>query len=181
MPFPLGTSVNVYGTIAVQTSSDTGAVNPTWLCFVDGTEIAEVNPTFAFPENNWSLCNVAEVADGEHILTANISFSVTGPTFWVDYILYVPSPSEAPTGPDVIRVDNTDPEIVYSGAWSAVEHSNVTQTAGSQVTFDFTGKSFPLHKFSLWFLKYLRQRHHSLWLDLLPVIWLRLPPQRATS
>ncbi|KAJ7059395.1 hypothetical protein C8F01DRAFT_1144346 [Mycena amicta] len=66
-----GTSVAVSGSIAVTKLAD-GTYDPSWECDVDGIKIGESNPTFAFAENNWSLCNQDVISPGAHMLTVTV-------------------------------------------------------------------------------------------------------------
>ena len=60
-------------------------------------------------------------------------------TFWFDNIQYLPSAS-VPLNEAAIIVDNLDSQLQYGTGWEALgEGANMTATAGSIFTFDFTG------------------------------------------
>ncbi|KAG6850864.1 hypothetical protein H0H93_007482 [Arthromyces matolae] len=129
--FPFGgTSIQVFGTTCVSGI-------PTWDCYVDGVKFNSQNP-FTSPENNWSLCELDSIIDGQHELTINVTS--TNATFAFDYLVYTPSPTAA-LEPAIVRIDHTDPGLNYSSTgWSDLGGNAATSVAGSQVYFNFIGK-----------------------------------------
>ncbi|KAG6905947.1 hypothetical protein DXG01_016749 [Tephrocybe rancida] len=136
-PF-VGTSVTVLGTTHLAKISNATKFDPSWECFVDKVSIGSTTP-FQFPENNWELCSWATLNDGPHEITINVT--TTGNTFWLDYITYTPS-AAASYEKAVLRVENSDPAILYGAGWSALGGTaNQTTAKGSQATFNFVGTS----------------------------------------
>ncbi|KAF7333453.1 hypothetical protein MVEN_02361400 [Mycena venus] len=134
-----GTSIDVLGSI--QTAVDTsGILDPSYLCLVDEIPISNgTDPTFRFPENNWLLCTQPTLLAGNH--TLKITVATSGQPFYLDSLVYTPTPDVSYDGA-VLEYTPDDPSITYSKGWQfyTVESTeNITQTAGSQVTFNFHG------------------------------------------
>lgn len=133
-----GTTISIVGTTNLKKNPGDTAFDPKWECFVDGISIGAAKP-FQFQENNWLLCEQGVLSDGPHEITVNVT-TIKGNTFWFDYLRFTPSPS-APFYPAVLRVENQDPGILFDSNWKALGGSaNVTTVAGSQASFNFTGK-----------------------------------------
>ncbi|KAG6841407.1 hypothetical protein C0991_011301 [Blastosporella zonata] len=132
LTFPFnGTSIQVYGTTAVSGT-------PTWDCYVDGIKFAS-EAVFTTTENNWSLCELDVIADGQHELTVNVTS--TNATFAFDWLSYTPSPN-ASLASAVVQIDHTDPALNFSSTgWSELNGRASTNVTGSQVQFDFIGSS----------------------------------------
>ncbi|KAG6857170.1 hypothetical protein H0H87_008235 [Tephrocybe sp. NHM501043] len=107
--FPFnGTSIQVFGTTAV-------SGKPTWDCYVDGKKFAHKDAFFA-AENNWPLCEVDLIADGQHELTIDVTS--TNGTFAFDWLNYTPS-LDASLATAVVQIDHTDSALNYSSTgWS---------------------------------------------------------------
>ena len=136
-----GTQITVLGssitTNTSATNNTSATQDPTWECFVDNISIGWHISAGTRTENNWVLCQ-SDLKDGHHVLTTNVTILHQQP-FWFDQIQYLPSSGVAPANSSV-RVDSSDSAIRYSSGWG--EYSgivNLTQTAGSTVTFDFLG------------------------------------------
>ncbi|KAF5372356.1 hypothetical protein D9615_009233 [Tricholomella constricta] len=132
-----GTSIRVVGTTKLSRINETHW-DPSWECFVDQISIGATKP-FAFPENNWNLCQQSVLNDGQHEITVKVTSA--GTTFWLDYLVFTPSP-EVSYDEAVLLVENSDTGILYDSSWGALGGTaNMTTKKGSQVKFDFTGKS----------------------------------------
>ncbi|KAJ7059405.1 hypothetical protein C8F01DRAFT_1295165 [Mycena amicta] len=131
-----GTSVALTGSIAVTKLAD-GTYDPSWECDVDGIKIGESNPTFAFAENNWSLCNQDVISPGAHTLTVTVH-STKGGAFYVDGIFYTPVEEALGLGVDGVVVEYTN---LDASGWGA---QNVTTTNGAQVALNFHGTEVSL-------------------------------------
>lgn len=140
----LGTSVHVFGTSNLEYNTGGQPINPTWTCAVDKIQIPSGEPTRGV-QNNWHLCDQPDMADGDHVLTVNVT--TAGRTFWLDHIQYTPS-NDVPLDAAVVKVDNLDPSIVFDTAWRAHSATNMTQTPGSKMTFNFTGSFWQICSFS---------------------------------
>jgi hypothetical protein len=115
----------------------TAGWDPSWECFVDNISIGATAP-FQYDENNWLLCEQANLIDGSHEITVNVT-STTGQPFWFDYVQYAPSASVSEQTAYVI-VDHLDPAIQYGNGWAALGGTaNMTSTQGSVLQFNFTG------------------------------------------
>ena len=115
-------------------------ISPKFTCSIDGVQIPNVKPP-PVAEDNFTLCNQTpgSLADGEHSLFINITASSL--PFYFDNIGYIPS-SSVSLSHATVRVSHTDPAIGYSSTWKTYESFvNMTQTAGSEMTFSFIGKS----------------------------------------
>ncbi|KAJ7768696.1 hypothetical protein DFH07DRAFT_301220 [Mycena maculata] len=142
LTFPFnGTSITVMGTIDITTDTTTNTTDPTWTCYVDEIPISNPNPTFAFPENNWPLCNLAAVAGGAHTLTIQVTSK--GQPFYFDNLLYTPLPSVAQESA-VLEYTNMDSSVSFGSGWAPWGAQNVTQTPGAQVALNFHGTSVSL-------------------------------------
>ncbi|KAF8875437.1 hypothetical protein BD779DRAFT_212451 [Infundibulicybe gibba] len=131
-----GSYPQVFGTNSVK--SLTGALDPSWTCLVDGVDIGRTS-RFNFPINNFLLCDGKNVTDGNHTLTINVTMSHE--SFWFDYVTYIPSTTVSLESA-IVRVERLDPAIVYDSGWGDLGNfSNFTFTNGSQLKFDFIGKS----------------------------------------
>jgi hypothetical protein len=130
-----GSQIRVIGTNNIR--NDSGVLDPTWQCFIDGISIGASAP-FAFPENNWVFCNQDSLVDGPHILTVNATV-LKNQTFWFDNIQYAPSAS-VPLNEAVIMVDHLDSQLQYGTGWEALgTTANMTLVAGSTFNFNFIG------------------------------------------
>lgn len=128
-----GTSVRVYGSM---NTVDQKA--PTWDCFVDKINIGSLPPQATSEhDNNFILCDLAQVADGQHTIVVNTTSA--GPTFWFDSIIYAPSPSDS-LDTVVLQIQNQDPSIVFGNGWiNNGDITNLTNITGSALTFKFNG------------------------------------------
>ncbi|KIJ35207.1 hypothetical protein M422DRAFT_69998 [Sphaerobolus stellatus SS14] len=121
--------------------NNSGMIPPRFTCSIDGVQIPNEEPTPA-PEDNFKLCDQepGSLVDGEHFLFVNITASSL--PFYVDTIEYLPS-SSVSLSHAAVRVSHTDPAISYSSTWKTYDNNfvNMTQTAGSEMTFSFIGKS----------------------------------------
>ncbi|KAF7376926.1 hypothetical protein MSAN_00110400 [Mycena sanguinolenta] len=130
LTFPFnGTAIQVLGTIYVSTDPTTNATDPTWDCFVDDIAISNPNPTFKYPENNWLLCEQAEIAEGSHVLTIQVQSK--GHAFYFDYLKYTP-PLDTSFDTAVLLYPNTDPSVSFGSGWSTFGGENGTNDHGSQ-------------------------------------------------
>lgn len=133
--------MRVYGSNNLQNNS--GILNPSWECFVDGVSIAAT--PFQSPENNWQFCGSPVLADGNHVLTVNASVS-SPQTFWIDQIQYLPLAGSQPQLANAtVLVDNLDPMLkpAFGKGWGELGGSaNMTTTSGSQFTLNFTGELY---------------------------------------
>nr|GAT54536.1 predicted protein [Mycena chlorophos] len=137
-----GTTVEVMGTIAVQKLAD-GSYDPTWVCTVDGSPIPNPNPTFAYPENNWSLCSASSLSPSSPH-TLEIIVHTRGTAFYVDNIFYTPTADPTALGGAVLEVLNTDASVSFGTGWEGWGAQNVTRMAGSEVTLSFRGTAVSL-------------------------------------
>ncbi|KAF7342109.1 hypothetical protein MVEN_01798200 [Mycena venus] len=141
LSFPFnGTAITVLGTIAI-TKDANNNTDPTWDCFVDEIQITNPNPTFQFPENNWALCDQAQIASGSHMLTIQVKSK--GQPFYLDQIIYRPLPTVQYDGA-VLEYTNTDPSVSFGTGWRQWGVQNVTQTTGAQVALNFHGTGVSL-------------------------------------
>jgi len=112
-----------------------------WQCFVDNISIGGRN-TVELPsssQNSLVFCQSNNLRDGPHVLSVNVSTGV--PPIWFDQIQYLPS-SNVSLDQSIVRVDSSDSAIRYSSGWmedSPSKSVNYTQTAGSTVTYEFSG------------------------------------------
>lgn len=130
--------------------NDTGTPDPQWECSIDGITLASSPSIVA--TNNWILCNTGstpiETNDGPHVLTVKVTVRQSQ-TFWVDRIVYTPSPSVSLDDKTII-FENNDPAIQYGAGWGAWGGgANYTAQTGSTVNFNFTGP-FPARLTSPW-------------------------------
>ncbi|KAF7300367.1 hypothetical protein HMN09_00920000 [Mycena chlorophos] len=137
-----GTTVEVTGTIAVQKLAD-GSYDPTWVCTVDGSPIPNPNPTFAYPENNWSLCSASSLSPSSPH-TLEITVHTRGTAFYVDNIFYTPTVDPTALAGAVLEVLNTDSSVSFGTGWEGWGAQNVTRMAGSEVTLSFRGTAMSL-------------------------------------
>ncbi|KAF8801593.1 hypothetical protein BYT27DRAFT_7245174 [Phlegmacium glaucopus] len=132
-----GTSITVLGTSI--TTNASGTQDPTWECFVDNNSIGW-NTVLEFAENNWVFCQNGQLHDGPHVLTVKAKVS-NQQTFWFDQIQYIPS-SNVPLDQSILHVDSSDSTLQYSPGWQPLNGIvNLTQTAGSTLTYQFSGVS----------------------------------------
>ncbi|KAJ7107897.1 hypothetical protein C8R44DRAFT_744473 [Mycena epipterygia] len=129
-----GTTILVQGTVDVSTDAN-GVMDPTWDCFVDGTQIPP--NTFDAVENNWRLCQQDEMASGSHVLTIQVNSK--GRAFYLDSLLYTPTPDTVFES-TVLKYEYSDPAISFSSGWKD-DGQQLTQTKNAQVTFNFQGTS----------------------------------------
>ncbi|KAJ7059399.1 hypothetical protein C8F01DRAFT_989383 [Mycena amicta] len=137
-----GTSVALTGSIAVTKLTD-GTYDPSWECDVDGIKIGESNPTFAFAENNWSLCNQDVISPGAHTLTVTVH-SKGGGAFFVDGIFYTPVEDPGEVDGVVVEYTNLDASVSFGTGWQEWGAQNVTTTNGAQVALNFHGTEVSL-------------------------------------
>ncbi|KAJ7628720.1 hypothetical protein FB45DRAFT_919096 [Roridomyces roridus] len=141
--FPFnGTSITVMGTIDISTDAATNATDPAWNCYVDEIPIKNPNPTFQYPENNWPLCQLDQVASGSHELKVQVT--TKGTAFYLDKLVYTPLPSVSEPQA-VVQYMNTDPSVSFGSGWRIWGAQNVTQTKGAQVALNFHGTSASLY------------------------------------
>ncbi|KAF7320559.1 hypothetical protein HMN09_00139900 [Mycena chlorophos] len=137
-----GTTVDVMGTIAVKKLAD-GTYDPTWTCTVDGAAISQPNPTFAYPENNWSLCSSSSLSGGAH--TLKVTVSTKGTAFYFDNIFYTPTVDATTIDGAVLEYLNTDGAVSFGGSgWVPWGAQNVTQGSGATVSLNFRGTAVTL-------------------------------------
>nr|GAT60394.1 predicted protein [Mycena chlorophos] len=129
-----GTSMSVYGTIAIV--NNTGVVDPTWSCLVDG--VAMSTSTFAFFENHWLLCSQDTLAVGSHVLDVQVHSS--GTPFYVDFLEYTPLANDTFESA-VLLYESTDEAVSFSSGWTDLGGENATQSAGASVALNFHGTS----------------------------------------
>ena len=130
-----GSKIVVLGTSI--TTNISGTQDPTWECFVDNISIGWNISAGSGAENNWVLCQ-SDLQDGPHVLTTNVTV-LQEQIFWFDQIQYLPS-SNVSLDNSTVRVDSSDPAIQYGSGWTELGgFVNLTQTAGSTVTYDFFG------------------------------------------
>ncbi|KAG5638613.1 hypothetical protein H0H81_011503 [Sphagnurus paluster] len=133
-----GTSVAVVGTTNLAKIDNGSSWDPSWECFVDQISIGATAP-FQYAENNWYLCQQNSLKDGPHEITINVT--TTGTAFWLDYLLFTPSPTLS-FNETVLLVQNTDPAIKYDSNWGDLGGvANMTTVKGAQARFNFVGKS----------------------------------------
>ncbi|KAH9484461.1 hypothetical protein JR316_0003943 [Psilocybe cubensis] len=138
-----GTGVKLVGFNNPRNNS--GVLDPTWECLVDGVNI-RVGRSFQYPEHNWLFCDSPQFADGLHNLTVKVSVKA-GQTFWFDKIMYSPSPTLSLYQKDII-VDNGDSGFEYGDGWQSFSAiSNMTSITNSVMSFNFTGSSFSWYGF----------------------------------
>lgn len=118
--------------------NDSGILDPTWECLIDGVDIGTTDP-FPFPENNWSLCEWKDGTPGQHTLT--VRANSRGRTFWADRVEYVPSPNAIVPDGSVVSVRHTDYAIKLQSGWEPLgEDANVTRTQGATAEVEFVGE-----------------------------------------
>ena len=119
------------------TTNASGTQDPTWECFVDNISIGWKISAGSRPENYWVFCQ-SDLQDGPHVLSMNVTVSHLQ-TFWLDQIRYLPS-SNVSLENSTVSVDSSDPAVLYSSGWTELDGIvNLTQTAGSTVTYQFFG------------------------------------------
>lgn len=130
-----GSAVTLWG--SNNPRNESGIIDPTWACLIDGVDIGTTEP-FPFAENNWPFCDWKDGTPGEHTLT--VRASPQGQTFWVDRIDYTPSPSASVPGGSVISVDHRDNAIKLGEGWGALGGTaNFTQSRGAIAEVEFVG------------------------------------------
>ena len=68
-----------------------------------------------------------------------MNVTVLQQSFWFDQIQYLPS-SNVSLDNSTVYVDSSDPAVKYSSGWTELNGIvNLTQTAGSTVTYEFFG------------------------------------------
>lgn len=135
-----GTAVTVVGTGNIISTDNNTVFDPTWGCFVDGNKISNTNMNLTLHLNNVPLCSSSNLQDGDHELRIDVKSN--GGLFWLDYVLYVPSPT-LPLGPNTtLRIDNLDPDITFAPGWRSFGlGANGTDVSGCQASFKFNGVS----------------------------------------
>ncbi|KAG2019824.1 hypothetical protein CC2G_005226 [Coprinopsis cinerea AmutBmut pab1-1] len=129
-----GSTMILYGGSDVRNSS--GLLDPTWDCLVDGVSIGRSGPSPFGHQNNWELC-LFDGPQGKHRLEVQIVSQ--GRTFWLDRIIYVPSPRSKVQSP-VVMLQNGDPSIKLEGNWtSALITAALTHEEGSMAEVEFVG------------------------------------------
>ena len=93
----------------------------------------------AYQSNAVPLCTSSTVADGLH--EVNVSVNTSASVFYLDWVYYTPSPTVS-LATSVIRIDATDPSLVFLGTgWMHSENFwPLTQVEGDQVSFSFYGE-----------------------------------------
>ncbi|KAH6879650.1 hypothetical protein BKA70DRAFT_206662 [Coprinopsis sp. MPI-PUGE-AT-0042] len=130
-----GSSVELLG--SNNPRNESGIIDPTWECLVDGVDIGATDP-FPFQENNWSFCNWKDGTPGEHTLTVRVRSQ--GQTFWVDRVQYVPSPKASVASGSVISVSHLDNAITLGDGWVPLGgDANLTTTRGATAEVEFVG------------------------------------------
>ena len=132
-----GSQVIVLG--ASITSNASGTEDPSWECFIDNISIGRDISAGTRNENSWVFCSSdPSLQDGPHILSMNVTV-LQQQTFWFDQIQYRPS-FNVPLDNSTVRVDSSDHAVVYSSGWTELDGIvNLTQNAGSTVTYEFIG------------------------------------------
>ena len=119
------------------TTNASGTQDPTWECFVDNISIGWGVSAGADTENNWNFCQ-SDLQDGPRILSMKVTV-LHQQTFWLDQIQYTPS-SNVSLDNATVRFDSSNAAVQYSAGWTALDGIvNLTETAGSTVTFEFFG------------------------------------------
>lgn len=135
-----GTEVEVYGTIAINTTS---AVK----CTVDGSAIdVEPQTSSSFLQTHQLFCSATLADDKEHKLLITADTSSVQP-FYLDYILYHPSTSRQSPGGSLVVDDRQSDQVTFSttgwvlggGGTEFAKTTHGTTTPGSSATFDFQG------------------------------------------
>ena len=121
--------------------NDSGVVDPQWDCYLDGAQFKS-NDAFAYPLNNWVMCEQLSIPDDQHIFTVNATIR-NGQPFWFDYILYAPSVN-VPLQEKTIFIEAFDTEVEKSmqesKAWQPFgPTANITTIPGTSFKFNFTG------------------------------------------
>ena len=130
-----GSEVIVLG--ASITKNTSGIQDPTWECFIDNISIGWNISAGSGTENSWVFCQ-SNLQDGPHILTTKVTV-LHQQTFWFDQIQYISS-SNVSLDNLTVRVDSSDPAVQYSSGWTELDKIvNLTQNAGSTVTYEFFG------------------------------------------
>lgn len=126
----LGTSFGVFGGL------DEWENPPSWECFVDNIRLGAAKLASGF-RDSLVLCEGQDLLDGQHKIAVN--FTMSGNTFWVDFIQYTPSPSLS-LETAVMVIENDDPGIVFDSDWQSYSTmANWTNSTGSTMTLQFTG------------------------------------------
>ena len=133
--YATGTSAQVFG--SNNPRNESGVIDPTWDCLVDGVDIGSTEP-FRFKQNNWLFCDWKDGTPGEHTLTVRANSQ--GQTFWVDWMEYTPSPkAEVPTG-SVVAINHKDAIVKLSPGWGGLgSTADFTTTRGATVEIEFVG------------------------------------------
>jgi hypothetical protein len=132
-----GSQVIVLGESIMTNAS--GTKYPTWECFIDNINIGRNVSAGKCTENSWVFCQ-SDLQDGLYVFSTNVTF-LHQQTFssWFDQIRYLPS-SNVPLDNSTVRVDSSDPAVQYSSGWTELDDiANLTQNAGSTVTYEFFG------------------------------------------
>ena len=131
-----GSQISVLG--ASITSNASGTEDPSWECFVDNISIGRHISAGTANQNNWVFCSSdPSLQNGPHVFSMNVTV-LHQQTFWFDQIQYRSS-SNVPLDNLTVRVDSTDSTVVYSSGWTESGFVNLTQNAGSTVTYEFIG------------------------------------------
>lgn len=130
--FLVGTDVAVFGARFINAEHDAPSNETNWECFVDGHKLpASVEPY-------GPLCGSGDLRDGTHDLLVKVSSSAVT-SFWLDYVLFTPSPVATRSNANVLAIDNTDAAIRYDDQWNVSGDMTSASSAGAKAEVDFTG------------------------------------------
>ncbi|ESK83353.1 hypothetical protein Moror_8768 [Moniliophthora roreri MCA 2997] len=131
---------------------------PKWTCEIDGGAITQYNYyNYSYYITNNVLCEQGLLSRQRH--TLNLTVIIDNPNtqmFWLDKIEYKPL-DRANVEQEVLKIDSSDPSIRYdnsSRGWyrDGINGDgimlNSTGTAGSSLSFSFTGTGVSLYGFN---------------------------------
>ncbi|KAF8329271.1 hypothetical protein F5887DRAFT_1184112 [Amanita rubescens] len=140
-----GASISAYGTIGVLPTNVTNPPNGTWS--IDGSSPTsfqvEVTNTNLYRQLYFQTPNIPD--DGDHTLTLTFN-TENNVIVWFDYFMITPSSQLSYNGDVLVKVDDTDPTVQYTGNWSeegtSFDFNNTAHVANSptsKVNFSFYG------------------------------------------
>lgn len=134
--YPTILSLRVPGTFVGIFGSDIGTGNPPIQCIVDGATVS--NNQGNVNVNQQLQCQAANLADGEHTITVNVSPNTNG--YWFDFVMIIPSAGVSlDNAAMMIDMTATDSTEQFGTGWSQVAPGYMTNTQNSQFTFAFAG------------------------------------------
>ncbi|KAG2019818.1 hypothetical protein CC2G_005221 [Coprinopsis cinerea AmutBmut pab1-1] len=122
------------------TPAPSGGDGLSWTCSLDGRPFETTRGTRQL--HRWPLCTSPVVANGDHLLTINVTNTSSRTTFWVDEFTIDPSVDAVrDLGEMDVIFDENDPAVEYlTGEWVRDQSNSVLSTdEGASVRIRFSG------------------------------------------